>query len=558
MTTSTEQILRLIAETAVEHETAWDRLDSATGDGDFGTTMARGFGAVLARWSDLDRSNDGTLLASAADILSSEMGGSSGPLWSDGIRRCATILARDGVHLASVAAAIASASDGVTAYGGAAVGDKTLLDALAPMAEALHDATAAGSSAVQAVRMAAMAAVRGAASTVPIAARRGRSAWAGERSIGHVDPGAAAIALLAVRAAALFGVEVEGLAASGERGKVRSRRSDMAKQFVNAPEDAVTESLEGLAMANPDLIVFDPERRILLRRTRSPGSVGLVSGGGSGHEPLHGGFVGHGMLTAVAPGPVFASPTVHQILAATMAADAGAGVVQLVKNYTGDVINFGLAAEMAREQGIRVESIVIADDVGVDDIVHEVGRRGTGATVFIEKVAGAAAESGEDLDAVAAVARSVLDRCASFGIALGSCSPPGRGPILELDDDEIEIGVGIHGEAGRRRDLIRPARELIGETIDALLSRLRLPAGSEVFTMVSGLGATTMMEHHIVYREVELAVQTAGHTIRRRLVGPYLTALDMPGVLVTLIALDDELVRLWDAPVHTPALRWLR
>lgn len=558
MKPTVEDVVRLVAETAVEHAAAWDRLDSATGDGDFGTTMGRGFGAVLAGWGALDASSVGTLLASVADVLSTEMGGSSGPLWSDGVRRCGEVFGRQGVGLAAVADAIGSVVIGVSAFGGAEVGDKTLLDALVPMSEALRAAAAAELDVEVAVRLAAEAAVRGAESTVPIRAQRGRAAWVGNRSIGHVDPGAAAIALLAVRVARLFGIDVPGLATpEPPRTSVAAVRG-AAKQFVNAPEDAVAESLQGLAMAHPDLLVFDPVRRIVRRSTASHGLVGLVAGGGSGHEPLHAGFVGPGMLTAAAPGPVFASPTVHQIFEATMAADHGAGVLQLIKNYTGDVMNFGAAADMARAEGVRVESVVIADDVGVDDLEHDVGRRGTGATVFVEKVAGAAAEEGRDLATVTALARRVLERAASFGVALGSCSPPGRGPILELGDDDIEIGVGIHGEAGRRRDRMRTAHDLTGEIVAALLARLRPVPGAELFAMVSGLGATTMMEHQIVYRELELAVRGAGHSITRRLVGPYLTALDMPGVLVTLVVLDDELVQLWDAPVHTPALRWLR
>ena len=262
------------------------------------------------------------------------------------------------------------------------------------------------------------------------------------------------------------------------------------------------------------------------------------------------------MLTAVAPGPVFASPTVHQVFSATLAADTGAGVVHLIKNYTGDVINFGIAAELAAERGVAVQRVIIADDVGIDDTLHEVGRRGTGATVIVEKVAGAAAAAGRPIDEVVAVAERTVAASASFGIALGSCSPPGRSAILELSDNEIEVGVGIHGEPGRRRDTIRPAGELVKEAVNSILDRLSPDVGAPLLAFVSGLGATTLMEQYIVYREVHRAVTEAGHEITRRLVGPYLTSLNMPGVLITLTVLDGELTELWDAPVDSAGMRW--
>jgi dihydroxyacetone kinase-like protein len=320
----------------------------------------------------------------------------------------------------------------------------------------------------------------------------------------------------------------------------------------------VDEALEGFALAFPDLVAWDPGPRVLRRASIEPGLVGLISGGGSGHEPLHGGVLGHGMLTAVAPGPVFASPTVHQVFAATLAADTGAGVVHVVKNYTGDVINFAIAAELASDRGVEVRRLVVDDDVGADSSTHDLGRRGTGATVLVEKVAGAAAQAGWPLDAVVGVGERLVGEARSFGIALGSCSPPGRTPILELGRDEIEVGVGIHGEPGRARACLGPAAALVDEAAGAILGSLAPPAGSSLLALVSGLGGTTLIEQYIVYRDLERLVSEAGHAIVRRLVGPSITALDMPGIVLTLAVVDDEIVSLWDAPVATPALRWGR
>ena len=330
------------------------------------------------------------------------------------------------------------------------------------------------------------------------------------------------------------------------------------KKFLNDPADVVKESLVGLAAAHGDLVRYDADAQILVRADAPvSGKVALISGGGSGHEPLHGGFVGPGMLDAACPGEVFTSPVPEQMLAATKAVDGGAGVVHIVKNYTGDVMNFKLAAEDAADEGINVESVLVDDDVAVQDSLYTAGRRGVGATVLLEKIAGAAAERGDDVAAVAGVARTVNEKARSFGIALSSCTPPAAGkPIFDLPDGEIEIGIGIHGEPGRRREPVRPAREIADLMVEAVVSDLSPESGSKALVFTNGMGGTPLLELYLLHGEIERALRAAGVEPVRRLVGSYITSLEMAGASLTLLTLDDELTSLWDAPVHTPALRW--
>jgi dihydroxyacetone kinase-like protein len=263
------------------------------------------------------------------------------------------------------------------------------------------------------------------------------------------------------------------------------------------------------------------------------------------------------MLDAACPGEVFTSPVPDQMLAATKAVDAGAGVVHIVKNYTGDVMNFKLAAEDAADEGISVESVLVDDDVAVEDSLYTAGRRGVGATVLVEKLAGAAAERGADVQAVAEIARRVNERSRSFGVALSSCTPPAAGkPIFDLPDGEIEIGIGIHGEPGRRRQALGTAREVVSVITEAVLSDLQPADGARVLTFVNGMGGTPQIELYLVYAEVDRQLRAAGLEPVRNLVGSYITSLEMAGTSLTLLELDDELVSLWDAPVHTAALRW--
>ena len=330
------------------------------------------------------------------------------------------------------------------------------------------------------------------------------------------------------------------------------------RKLLNDPSAVVRESLAGLAAAHGDLLRHDAGAQIVVRADAPrQGKVALVSGGGSGHEPLHTGFVGKGMLDAACPGEVFTSPVPDQILAATKAVDGGAGVVHIVKNYTGDVMNFKLAAEDAADEGIGVESVLIDDDVAVQDSLYTAGRRGVGATVPAEKIAGAAAERGDALADVAGVARRVNAQARSFGIALSSCTPPAAGkPIFELPEGQMEVGIGIHGEPGRRRAPLGTAGEIAGLLVDAVLSDLAPAAGQRVLAFVNGMGGTPQLELYLLYGEVERRLRAAGAEPVRRLVGSYITSLEMAGASLTVLALDDELTALWDAPVHTPALHW--
>jgi dihydroxyacetone kinase-like protein len=335
--------------------------------------------------------------------------------------------------------------------------------------------------------------------------------------------------------------------------------TQVMKKFINDPADVVKESLAGLAAAHPDLVRVDFENQIVVRKDAPTGKVAIISGGGSGHEPMHGGFVGAGMLDAACPGEVFTSPVPDQMLAATKAVDGGAGVVHIVKNYTGDVMNFKLAAEMAEDEDIKVESVLTNDDVAVEDSLYTAGRRGVGITVLAEKIAGAKAEAGGSLAEVAAIARKVNDKGRSFGVAFTSAwTPSSPTPTFEIGADEMEFGVGIHGEPGRRREKVKPAAEIVAEMAEAILSDLDAPSGSNVLAFVNGLGGTPTIELYVIYNELAKQLAERGLTATRSLVGDYITSLEMAGASITLLKLDGELTELWDAPVHTPALRWGR
>ncbi|MFF8831033.1 dihydroxyacetone kinase subunit DhaK [Streptomyces sp. NPDC015131] len=327
------------------------------------------------------------------------------------------------------------------------------------------------------------------------------------------------------------------------------------RMLINVPETVVADALRGIAAAHPELTV-DVEKRVVVRRDAPvAGKVALVSGGGSGHEPLHAGFVGPGMLAAACPGEVFTSPVPDQMVRAAAAVDSGRGVLFVVKNYTGDVLNFEMAAELAEDEGVQVATVLVDDDVAVADSTFTAGRRGTGATLFVEKIAGAAAEEGQPLERVEAVARRVNARSRSFGVALSACSTPAKGgPTFDLPPGELELGVGIHGEPGRERRAMMTSREIADVTLDAVLEDLR-PSGP-VLVLVNGMGATPLLELYGFNAEVQRVLGERGVSVARTLVGNYVTSLDMAGCSVTLCQADEELLRLWDAPVRTAALRW--
>jgi phosphoenolpyruvate---glycerone phosphotransferase subunit DhaK len=330
------------------------------------------------------------------------------------------------------------------------------------------------------------------------------------------------------------------------------------KKLINDPDAVVRDALAGVALAHPELRI-DREHRLVIRGDAPvQGKVGLVSGGGSGHEPLHGGFVGPGMLDAACAGEVFTSPVPDQMQAATTAVDGGAGVVHIVKNYTGDVMNFEMAAELAQaETGVQVEAVVIDDDVAVKDSLYTAGRRGVGLTVLVEKLAGAAAEERRDLAGVVDVIKKVNGQGRSMGMALTSCTVPAAGkPTFDLPDDQMEIGIGIHGEPGRERVPLAPARDVARMLVEPILEDYDFTGGDGVIAFVNGMGATPLIELYLMYAEVAALLDTAGISIARSLVGPYITSLDMAGCSVTLLKADDDLLGLWDAPVSTPGLRW--
>ncbi len=330
------------------------------------------------------------------------------------------------------------------------------------------------------------------------------------------------------------------------------------KKLINDPAEVVKEALLGIEAAHPDLRVDHAHKIVYRGDAPSRGKVGLVSGGGSGHEPLHGGFVGLGMLDAACAGDVFTSPVPDQILEATKGVDGGAGVLHIVKNYTGDVMNFEMAAELANaESGVDVVSVVTNDDVAVQDSLYTAGRRGVGATVLLEKIAGAAAEQGRPLGEVADVARQVNSNARSMGVALTSCTVPAAGkPTFELGEHEMELGIGIHGEPGRRRLPLATAQEIADLLVEPIVSDLPFRRGDAVIAFVNGMGGTPLIELYLMYHEVAEILSGHGITIARSLVGPYITSLEMAGCSVTLLRVDDDLLRLWDAPVRTPALRW--
>ena len=330
------------------------------------------------------------------------------------------------------------------------------------------------------------------------------------------------------------------------------------KKLINNPEDVVHEALQGMAAAHPDLVKVHFKPNFIVRADAPiHGKVGVISGGGSGHEPMHGGYVGMGMLDAACPGAVFTSPTPDQMLAATKAVDSGAGVLHIIKNYTGDVLNFEMAAELASMEGIEVEGVVIDDDVAVQDSLYTAGRRGVGVTVLAEKIVGAAAEQRRSLTDVAEICRKVNAQGRSMGMALTSCTVPHAGkPTFDLPDDEMEVGIGIHGEPGRTREKIKSAAEATEMLANPIVQDLPFQLGDNVLAFVNGMGGTPLIELYVVYNELVKILTGQGINIARKLIGPYITSLEMAGCSITLLKMDQELLQLWDAPVKTPALRW--
>jgi dihydroxyacetone kinase-like protein len=328
------------------------------------------------------------------------------------------------------------------------------------------------------------------------------------------------------------------------------------KKLINDVETVLAESLDGFAAAHADIITLGDERQFVRRRQVKPGKVALISGGGSGHEPLHAGFVGHGMLDAACPGQVFTSPTPDQMLAAARSVDGGAGVLFIVKNYSGDMMNFQMAAEMLDRENATV---IVNDDVAVENSTYTTGRRGVAGTLIVEKIVGAAAERGDGLAALKALGDAVNTATASMGVALTSCTVPAAGkPTFQIGIDEMEMGVGIHGEPGRRRVRLTSADEIAEELSGAILKDLSLRPGQQVILFVNGFGGTPLLELYVMVNAAHKVLAGAGVKVARHLTGPFVTSLEMAGCSITVSAVDDAALALWDAPVHTAALRWGR
>ena len=326
------------------------------------------------------------------------------------------------------------------------------------------------------------------------------------------------------------------------------------KKLINSVDSLLVESLSGFCTAHADIVVLGEEGKFVRRASLKKGKVALISGGGSGHEPLHAGFVGHGMLDAACPGQVFTSPTPDQMLAASAATDTGAGVLFIVKNYEGDVMNFEMAKEMS---SAGIETVITNDDVAVDNSTYTTGRRGVAGTMIVEKIVGAAAENGVKLGALKALGERVNNATRSMGVALSSCCVPAAGrPTFELGEDEMEVGVGIHGEPGRRRVKLKSADGIAQEMVDAIVGDLGAAARGEALLLVNGFGGTPLMELYVMYHAAHSLLTRSGVRVVRSLVGNYVTSLEMAGCSITVSMLDRELRDLWDARVHTPALRW--
>ena len=329
------------------------------------------------------------------------------------------------------------------------------------------------------------------------------------------------------------------------------------KKFINKTDNILSESLSGFAAAHSDLVSLHLEPNFLTRKSKANNKVAIISGGGSGHEPLHAGYVGHGMLDAACPGHVFSSPTPDQMLAAAEAVHADKGILFIVKNYAGDVMNFEMAAEMLP---FAHATVLTSDDCAVINSTYTTGRRGVAGTMIVEKCVGSLAETGADLQACKALGDKVNARCASIGVALSSCTVPAAGrPTFDIGDNEIEMGVGIHGEPGRKREAMREADAIVKDMVDAILADFtarNIDTNSEVLLLVNGFGATPLMELYLLYNRAAKLLNQHGLNISRSLVGNYTTALDMAGASITVCLLDDEIKQHWDSTVHTPALRW--
>ena len=533
-------VVRTIAQTAVDNEKYFGDLDAVVGDGDFGYSMARGFEQVLAGFDDFDRSDIGTFLKKVAVTITGRIGGTSGPIWGTAFLRAGAVAAgKMALEPADVVAMLRAAVEGIKQRGQAELGDKTLLDALVPATDALERELDAGNGSTAAIQAASVAARDGGRSDQghgrPPGPRRlhGRAQpWLGRRGRhgGRGDVG--------TDQRRLGGGRIGG----GRR----------MKKFVNDPKQFVPEMLRGIALANPDTLRYVPEYNLIMRADAPrDDKVSIVQGSGSGHEPAHVMVVGRGMLDAACPGDVFAAPPMDYVYETTKLLNSPKGVLHLINNYTGDRMAFDMGREMAEAEDINVQTLLIDDDVSVKDSTYTVGRRGVAGNFFVIKAVGAAAEEGAELDDLVTLGNRVNAVTRTMGMALTACTPPAKGsPLFELGADEMEMGVGIHGEPGRRREKLTNADAIIDELLEACVTDLPYQQGDEVALMINGLGGTPISELYILYGRAHQQLADRGITVRKNYVGEYCTSLDMAGASLTLVKLDDELVRLLEAPAE--------
>ena len=518
---------------AIANEELYSRLDAAAGDGDFGAILARAARRVRKSLTDLDSASDRENLLAAAHAVAA-VGGTTGPIWGIGLLRAADAIDQGG------GGALRAAADGIAELGGAKSGDRTLLDALLPAVEALE----AGGDPVAGAR-------NGAEHTAELAARRGRASYVPGQGAGHIDAGAQAVADLI--AAAVNGSESAQESPKAEPSGLISVASP--GHAVADPDRLVDDAIAGLVAASGGRLRAELDPRFVARADLpKPGLVAIISGGGAGHEPMHAGLVGPGLLAAACPGEVFASPSAAQVEAAIQGVDSGAGVLLIVKNYTGDVLNFRLGAALARSRGHQVETILVADDIALEPALaapDEVGRRGVAGTIVIEKICGAAAEAGVDLATLAALGSRVATGIRSIGVAFsGVTMPAGGAAAIVLELGEQEFGVGIHGEAGRERGPQQPADELVARMCEALLAE---QTSGRVLLYTNGLGGLPGLELSAVHGYAVRHLEEAGFDVERSMAGSLVTSLGMVGFSLTVAALDDELLRYWDVPCSSSA-----
>lgn len=537
-----EFAIRTMASVAVENEAQFCELDAVVGDGDFGFSLARGFELLLAEWPDLDRTSSAAFLKAVALVVMRRMGGTSGPLWGTGFLRAADAVGDGPLDAAATVRMLRAAAEGIKSRGNSDVGDKTLLDALVPATDALDAAFRAGYPVVVALDAAATAAAAAASATKTMVAKRGRASYAGERSIGSVDAGATAVAVILQQIASTWPTDDHQVDPEIGRSKM--------KKFVNAPNAFVAEMLEGVALANPSTLRYVPELNLIMRADApNDRKVSILQGSGSGHEPAHVMLVGPGMLDGACPGDVFAAPPVDFVHESSKLLKSEMGLLYLVNNYTGDRMAFDMGRELAEAEGIRVETIFIDDDVAVTDSTYTVGRRGVAGNFFVAKAVGAAAEAGATLDDLVTIGKRVNAVTRTMGAALTSCTPPAKGaPLFELGAEEIEIGVGIHGEPGRSRSQMTSATKIAADLVDAVVADLPYDRGDSVALMINGLGGTPISELYLLYGCAHKQLKAKGIDVGRSYVGDYCTSLDMAGASVTMVRLDDELFNLLDAP----------